>query len=64
LHTDGRCTLALIVIATASSRSAPASTNTWQLPAAAYITGTVACSFKAFFRPSPPRGMIRSTTPS
>ena len=34
------------------------------MPADAYITGTVACSFSAFFRPSPPRGMIRSTTPS
>ena len=41
-----------------------ASTNTWQLPEAAYITGTVACCFSAAFRPSPPRGMIRSTTPS
>ena len=34
------------------------------MPAAAYITGTVACSLSAAFRPSPPRGMIRSTTPS
>ena len=28
------------------------------------MTGTVACSFSAAFRPSPPRGMIRSTRPS
>ncbi len=28
------------------------------------MTGTVACSFSAAFSPSPPRGMIRSTTPS
>ena len=28
------------------------------------MTGTVACSLSAAFRPSPPRGMIRSTTPS
>ena len=41
-----------------------ASTNTWQLPAAAYMTGTVACSLRAAFRPSPPRGMIRSIRPS
>ena len=27
------------------------------------MTGTVATSFSAAFRPSPPRGMIRSTTP-
>ena len=33
-------------------------------PAAAYITGTVATSFSAAFRPSPPRGITRSTTPS
>ena len=52
------------MMSSASSRSADASTYTWQLPAAAYITGTVACSLSAFFRPSPPRGMIRSTTPS
>ena len=39
-----------------------ASTNTWQLPAAAYMTGTVACSLSAAFSPSPPRGMIRSTS--
>ena len=32
--------------------------------AAAYITGTVACSLSAFLSPAPPRGMIRSTTPS
>ena len=64
MHTEGRWTLALTVIAAASSRFALASTNTWQLPAAAYITGTVACSLSAAFSPSPPRGMIRSTTPS
>ena len=40
-----------------------ASTYTWQFPEAAYITGTVATPFKAAFSPSPPRGMIRSTTP-
>ena len=28
------------------------------------MTGTVATAFSAAFRPSPPRGMIRSTTPS
>ena len=28
------------------------------------MTGTVACSLSAAFSPSPPRGMIRSTTPS
>ncbi len=28
------------------------------------MTGTVATSFSAFFRPSPPRGKMRSTTPS
>ena len=27
------------------------------------MTGTVATPFSAFFSPSPPRGMIRSTTP-
>ena len=64
LQTEGRCTFALTVIATASSRSADASTRTWHTPAAAYSTGTVACSFRAFFSPSPPRGMIRSTTSS
>ena len=59
----GRWTLALTAIASASSRSAVASTYTWQLPEAAYITGTVACSVSAAFRPSPPRGMIRSIRP-
>ena len=34
------------------------------MPDAAYSTGTVACSLSASFSPSPPRGMIRSTTPS
>ena len=34
------------------------------MPEAAYITGTVACSVSAAFRPSPPRGMIRSISPS
>ena len=29
-----------------------------------HITGTLATSFSARFRPSPPRGMIRSTSPS
>ena len=28
------------------------------------MTGTFATALSAFFRPSPPRGMIRSTTPS
>ena len=28
------------------------------------MTGTVATAFSAAFRPSPPRGKIRSTTPS
>ena len=28
------------------------------------MTGTLATALSAFFRPSPPRGMIRSTTPS
>ncbi len=37
------------------------STYTWQLPDAAKITGTVATPLSAAFRPSPPRGMIRST---
>jgi len=32
LHTDGRCVLALTTMARASSRSADASTYTWQLP--------------------------------
>ena len=64
LHTPGRWTLALTAMASASSRSAVASTYTWQLPEAAYITGTVACSVSAAFRPSPPRGMIRSIRPS
>ena len=40
-----------------------ASTYTWQFPDAAYMTGTVATPFKAAFRPSPPRGMIKSITP-
>ena len=40
------------------------STYTWQFPAAAYITGTVACSLSAAFKPSPPRGITRSTSPS
>src|SRR5919109_4966858 len=64
LQTDGRWTFALTAILTASSTSADASTSTWQTPADAYRTGTVACSFKAFLRPSPPRGITRSTTPS
>ena len=64
LHTLGRWTFAFTAIFTAMSTSAPASTYTWQLPAAAYITGTVACSLSASFSPSPPRGMTRSTSPS
>ena len=64
MQTEGRWTFALTAIATASSMSAEASTSTWHTPADAYITGTVACSLRAFFSPSPPRGMIRSTTPS
>ena len=64
LQVEGRWTFELTAIATASSRFALASTKTWQLPPAAYITGTVACSLRAAFNPSPPRGMIRSTTPS
>ena len=64
LHTLGRWTFAFTAIFTAMSTSASASTYTWQLPAAAYITGTVACSLSASFSPSPPRGMTRSTRPS
>ena len=39
LHTLGRWIFALTAIFTAMSTSASASTYTWQLPAAAYITG-------------------------
>ena len=60
----GRWTLPLSAIASASSRSAESSTTTWQLPEAAKMTGTVATPLSAAFRPSPPRGMIRSTTPA
>ncbi len=61
LHTPGRCVLAFSTISCACSRSALASTYTWQFPEAAYMTGTVATSCSAAFNPSPPRGMIRST---
>ena len=64
MQVEGRWTFELTAIATASPMSALASTNTWPLPPAAYMTGTVACSLSAFFSPSPPRGMIRSITPS
>ena len=61
LHTPGRCVLAFNTISCACSQSALASTYTWQLPDAAYMTGTAATPCRASFRRSPPRGMIRST---
>ncbi len=64
LHTPGRCTFALTAIRAAISRSASACTYTWQTPAAAYMTGTVATSLSAAFNPPPPRGITRSTRPS
>ena len=45
------------------SRSAAASTYTWQLPTPVSITGTVDSSTTDWIRPAPPRGISTSTRP-
>ena len=50
-------------MASAASWSLQRSMYTWQLPDAAYKTGTVATALRDSFSPSPPLGTIRSTSP-
>src|SRR5205085_10461297 len=63
LHTDGREVFALSRIDSAMSRSAAASTYTWQLPTPVSITGTVESSTTDLISDAPPRGMSTSTLP-
>jgi hypothetical protein len=63
LHTDGRWTFELSTMASASSRSADASTYTWQLPTPVSITGTVDSSTTDLIKDAPPRGISTSTRP-
>ena len=63
LQTLVRSVLALSTMSRAMSRSASASTYTWQLPTPVSMTGTVDCSTTAWISPAPPRGMTRSTSP-
>ncbi len=58
-----RWVLALITIDRAMSRSAAASTYTWQLPTPVSITGTVDSSTTERISPAPPRGISTSTWP-
>ena len=50
-------------MASAWSRSADASTYTWQLPTPVSMTGTVDSSTTLRIRPAPPRGISTSTSP-
>ena len=63
LHTEGRDVLAFNRIDSAMSRSALASTYTWQLPTPVSITGTVDSSTTDRISDAPPRGMRTSTNP-
>ena len=47
----------------AMSRSASASTYTWQMPVPVSTQGTVAFSTQERISPAPPRGISRSTSP-
>ena len=60
LQTPGRWVLALTTIDSAMSRSAAASTYTWQLPIPSITKGTVACSAIEAISDGPPRGMRQS----
>ena len=64
LHTPGRWTLAFSMMRSAMSRSAAACTYTWQLPSPVWMTGTLDCSMHVRMSEWPPRGMMRSTSPS
>ena len=63
LHTPTRCVFAFMMIASAASKSADASTYTWQLPVPVSMTGTRDSSTTALMRPAPPRGMRASIAP-
>ena len=63
LHTEGRLVLAFTTIRSAMSRSADASTYTWQMPVPVSMQGTVAFSTQVRISPAPPRGISRSTSP-
>jgi hypothetical protein len=63
LHTLGRWVLEFSKIASALSRSAAASTYTWQLPTPVSITGTVDSVTTLRMSDAPPRGMRTSTSP-
>jgi len=63
LHTPGRWTLAFTRMFRAFSRSAEASTYTWQLPIPVSMTGTSDSRTTVWMRSLPPRGMSRSITP-
>ena len=64
LHTLGRLVLALSMMFRAISRSAAASTYTWQMPVPVWIQGTRAFSTQERMSPAPPRGISRSTSPT
>ena len=49
---------------TAISKSAAASTYTWQMPVPVWMQGTVAFSTQVRISPAPPRGISKSTKPS
>jgi hypothetical protein len=55
--------LEFIRIVSARSRSASASTYTWQLPTPVSITGTVDSVTTVWISPAPPRGISTSTSP-
>ena len=55
--------MALLMMFSAMSRSASASTYTWQMPVPVSTQGTVAFSTQERISPAPPRGISRSTSP-
>ena len=64
LQTEGRLVLAFSMMFSAMSRSADASTYTWQMPVPVWMQGTLAFSVQARISPAPPRGISRSTSPT
>ena len=63
LQVDSRWVFELSTTARAFSRSAAASTYTWQLPTPVSITGTVDSSTTVLISDAPPRGISTSTRP-
>ena len=63
LQTLGRWVLAFMMIGSASSWSAAASTKRWQLPVPVSMTGTCEPVTTALISPAPPRGISTSISP-